>query len=111
MGVALKMFQLLSGIPDYCSSTGCLVGQVQMFAGKSAKGRQTQLSELPMRRTPGIPEQVLASDRPRKEANAMPGGCPVFELSSACIPTDTGALHLAFSGVRCEPRVGTSAQG
>jgi len=85
------MFSLLSTIPDYCSSNGCLVGQVQMAA--AAPGRKTQLSELPMRRTPGIPSQVLASDRPRKQANDMPGGCPVFELDAACIPTDTGALH------------------
>ena len=53
------MFQLLSTIPDYCSSNGCLVGQVQM----SVPARKTQLSELPVRRTPGIPEQVRPPGR------------------------------------------------
>ena len=82
-----------------CFRAGCLVGQVQMLSAGPPKakgvkkGRKTVLSQLPTRQIPGIPPQVLASDRPREEANGMPGGCPVFELSSACIPTDTGALH------------------
>jgi hypothetical protein len=54
--IANMVFQLLSTIPDYCSSNGCLVGQIQMAA--ATPGRKTQLSELPMRRTPGIPAQV-----------------------------------------------------
>jgi hypothetical protein len=37
--------------------------------------------------------QILAQDRPRKQASGMPGGCPVYELSAMCEPTDTGALH------------------
>ena len=36
-------------------SAGCLVGQVQM----AAPARRMQLSEMPVRRAPGIPEQVL----------------------------------------------------
>mmetsp|Transcript_98012 Transcript_98012/g.143489 ORF Transcript_98012/g.143489 Transcript_98012/m.143489 type:complete len:89 (+) Transcript_98012:17-283(+) len=88
------MFSLFMAIPDYCSSTGCLVGQVKMqSAAKPAKpgARQIQLSQT--RGSPGIPEQVLASDRPRQAASGMPGGCPVYELSAACIPTDTGSMH------------------
>ncbi|EKX44395.1 hypothetical protein GUITHDRAFT_153037 [Guillardia theta CCMP2712] len=83
------MFALLAGIPDYCSSTGCLVGQVPL-GGSEKRGQKQQLVSNPI---PPVPKQILASDRTRAGANGMPGGCPVFELSAYCIPSDTGALH------------------
>mmetsp|Transcript_7524 Transcript_7524/g.11885 ORF Transcript_7524/g.11885 Transcript_7524/m.11885 type:complete len:84 (-) Transcript_7524:1238-1489(-) len=83
------MFALLAtGIPDYCSSNGCLVGQVQLAPGQGAPAKTQTLASSPL----PVPHEILAHRAPAR-ATGMPGGCPVFELSADCIPTDTGAVH------------------
>ena len=89
--IANMVFQLLSTIPDYCSSNGCLVGQIQMAA--ATPGRKTQLSELPMRRTPGIPAQVRQR-HPR--ANVLQQSRR--NVARGLRPQRLGARH---SGTRC----------